>query len=352
MPFGLCNAPVTFQRCMISIFSDFIEEMVEVFMDDFSVYGSSFSSCLSNLSKVLARCEESNLVLNWEKCHFMVTEGIFLGHKISEKGIEVDRAKVKVMMQLQPPRTVKDVRSFLGYAGFYRRFIKDFSKLSRPLTRLLCKETEFIFDADCLKAFHMIKEALVSAPIVQAPNWSYPFEIMCDASDYAVGTVLGQRIDKKLHVIHYASRTLDEAQGRYATTKKKMLVVVFAIEKFRSYLVDHKVTIYTDHAALRHIYAKKDTKPRLLKWILLMQEYDLEIVDKKGIENGVADHLSRMRIDSPAPVNDSMPEEQLMSIGSLTQHMTQHGHSSSSLECITRVRQWSQVTINHPGTQT
>ncbi|KAL1204107.1 hypothetical protein V5N11_026605 [Cardamine amara subsp. amara] len=123
---------------------------------------------------------------------------------------------------------------------------------------------------------------------------------MCDASDYAVGAVLGQRIDKKLHVIHYASRTLDEAQGRYATTEKEMLAVVFAIEKFRSYLVDQKVTVYTDHAALRHIYANKDTKPRLLRWILLMQEYDLEIVDKKGIENGVADHLSRMRIDSPS----------------------------------------------------
>ncbi|XP_019098328.1 PREDICTED: uncharacterized protein LOC109131613 [Camelina sativa] len=190
MPFGLCNAPATFQRCMTSIFSDLIEEMVEVFMDDFSVYGSSFSSCLLNLCRVLTRCEETNLVLNWEKCHFMVREGIVLGHKISEKGIEVDKAKVEVMMQLQPPTNVKDIRSFLGHAGFYRRFIKDFSKIARPLTRLLCKETEFIFDDECLEAFKLIKEALISAPIVQAPKWDYPFEIMCDASDYAVGAVL------------------------------------------------------------------------------------------------------------------------------------------------------------------
>ncbi|KAG7578943.1 Ribonuclease H-like superfamily [Arabidopsis thaliana x Arabidopsis arenosa] len=316
MPFGLCNAPATFQRCMTSIFSDLIEEMVEVFMDDFSVYGSSFSSCLLNLCRVLARCEETNLVLNWEKCHFMVREGIVLGHKISEKGIEVDKGKIEVMMQLQPPKTVKDIRSFLGHAGFYRRFIKDFSKIPRPLTRLLCKEAEFEFDEDCLKAFHTIKEALVTAPVVQAPNWDYPFEIMCDASDYAVGAVLGQRIDKKLHVIYYASRTLDEAQGRYATTEKELLAVVFAFEKFRSYLVGSKVTVYTDHAALRHIYAKKDTKPRLLRWILLLQEFDMEIVDKKGIENGAADHLSRMRMEEATPIDDSMPEEQLLAIKS------------------------------------
>ncbi|KAL9308528.1 putative nucleotidyltransferase, Ribonuclease H [Arabidopsis thaliana] len=141
---------------MTSIFSDLIEEMVEVFMDDFSV--------------VLKRCEETNLVLNWEKCHFMVREGIVLGRKISEEGIEVDKAKVDVMMQLQPPKTVKDIRSFLGHAGFYRIFIKDFSKLARPLTRLLCKETEFAFDDECLTAFKLIKEALITAPIVQAPN--------------------------------------------------------------------------------------------------------------------------------------------------------------------------------------
>ncbi|KAL9281203.1 putative nucleotidyltransferase, Ribonuclease H [Arabidopsis thaliana] len=174
---------------MTSIFSDLIEEMVEVFMDDFLVYGSSFSSCLLNLGRVLTRCEQTNLVLNWEKCHFMVKEGIVLGHKISEKGIEVDKRKIEVMMQLQPPKPVKDIRSFLGHARFYRRFIKDFSKIARPLTRLLCKKTEFEFDEDYLKSFHTIKDALVSAPVVRAPNWDYPFEIMCDASDYAVGVV-------------------------------------------------------------------------------------------------------------------------------------------------------------------
>jgi hypothetical protein len=145
MPFGLCNAPATFQRCMMSIFSDFIESIMEVFMDDFSVYGSSFDLCLINLAKILKRCEECNLVLNWEKCHFMVTEGVVLGHIVSDKGIQVDKAKISVIEQLPPPVNVKGVRSFLGHAGFYRRFIKDFSKIAKPLTQLLLKDAPFVF---------------------------------------------------------------------------------------------------------------------------------------------------------------------------------------------------------------
>jgi hypothetical protein len=137
MPFGLCNAPTTFQRCMMAIFSDFIEEIMEVFMDDFSVHGTCFESCLKNLEKVLERCGEIDLVLNWEKFHFMVKQGIVLGHVISERGIEVDKAKIETVEKLPPPTNIKSLRSFLGHAGFYRRFIKDFSKITKPLTRLL-----------------------------------------------------------------------------------------------------------------------------------------------------------------------------------------------------------------------
>nr|GEZ21699.1 reverse transcriptase domain-containing protein [Tanacetum cinerariifolium] len=178
MPFGLFNAPGTFQRCMMSIFHDMIEKTMEVFMDDFWVFGDSFSSCLTNLDKMLNHCEETNLVLNWEKCHFMCRESIVLGHKISKSGIEVDRAKVDVIAKLPHPTTVKGVRSFLGHAGFYRRFIQDFSKNARPMTHLFEKETPFVFSKECIKAFNTLKKKLTEAPILVVPDWNLPFELM------------------------------------------------------------------------------------------------------------------------------------------------------------------------------
>lgn len=160
-------------------------------MDDFSMFGDFFYSCLENLAKVLSRCEETNLVLNWEKCHFMVREGIVLGHKVSSQGLEVDKAKVEAIENLPPPASVKLIRSFLGHVGFYRRFIKDFSKISRPLCNLLEKDVKFSFDEECVKAFELLKERLTTAPVIVSPNWDFPFELMCDANDQAVGAVLG-----------------------------------------------------------------------------------------------------------------------------------------------------------------
>ena len=315
MPFGLCNAPGTFQRCMVSIFSDYVEKIIEVFMDDFSVFGKDFDECLGNLRLILERCVETNLVLNWEKCHFMVNQGIVLGHIISEKGIEVDKSKIDLVRHLPPPTSVREVRSFLGHAGFYRRFIQDFSRIARPLTLLLQKDVPFVFDEKCKQAFDTLKEILTSAPVMQPPEWSLPFELMYDASDYAVGAVLGQRRDKKLHAIYYASRTLNDAQLNYATTEKELLAVVFALEKFRSYLLASKVIVYSDHAALKYLMTKREAKPRLIRWILLLQEFDIEIKDKKGSENVVADHLSRLvHEEDPLPLTETFPDEQLFRI--------------------------------------
>ena len=154
----------------MSIFSDMVEDTIEVFMDDFSVVGDSFEQCLSHLSEVLKRCEDCNLVLNWVKCHFMVKDGIVLSHRISQKGIEVDRAKVELIERLPPPISVKGVRSFHGHAGFYRRFIKDFSKILHPLCKLLDKECKFQFDEACIKAFGDLKKKLVFSPIIISPN--------------------------------------------------------------------------------------------------------------------------------------------------------------------------------------
>ncbi|RVW81581.1 Retrovirus-related Pol polyprotein from transposon 17.6 [Vitis vinifera] len=272
MPFGLCNAPATFQRCMLSIFSDMVERIMEVFMDDITVYGGTFEECLVNLEAVLHRCIEKDLVLNWEKCHFMVRQGIVLGHIISEKGIEVDKAKVELIVKL-------------------------------PSQQL------------CQNSFDQLKKFLTTTPIVRAPNWQLPFELMCDASDFAIGAVLGQREDGKPYVIYYASKTLNEAQRNYTTTEKELLAVVFALDKFRAYLVGSFIIVFTDHSALKYLLTKQDAKARLIRWILLLQEFDLQIKDKKGVENVVADHLSRLVIahnSHPLPINDDFPEESLM----------------------------------------
>ena len=226
--------------------------------------------------------------------------------------MKVDKAKVEIIAKLPISRSVKDIRSFLGHAGFYRRFIRDFSKIARPFTNLLAKDVPFIFDDKCSGTWEKLKWELISAPIISPPDWSNPFEIMCDTSDFAIGAVLGQRKDNKQHVIYYSSRTLNDAQMNYTTTEKEFLAVVFALEKFRPYLLGTKTTIFTDHSALRYLMLKKDAKARLIRWILLLQEFDLKIRDKKGVENVIADHLSRVP-NAPSdglPINDNFSDEQ------------------------------------------
>ncbi|GJR35881.1 reverse transcriptase domain-containing protein [Tanacetum coccineum] len=263
---------------MMAIFHDMIEKTMEVFMEDFSVFGNSFKNCLSHVDKMLQRCEDTNLCLNWEKSYFMVKKGIVLGHKISKKGIEVDKAKVDVIAKLPHPTTVKGVRSFLGHAGFYRRFIKDFSKISQPMTHLLEKNTPFIFSDEC--------------------------------------AVLRQRHEKHFRPIHYASKTMNKAESHYTTTEKEMLAVVYAFEKFRSYLILNKSIVYTDHYALKYLFAKKDSKARLLRWVLLLQEFTFKVIDTKGAENLAAGHLSRLEnpyenVLDPKKVNEKFPLETL-----------------------------------------
>ena len=246
----------------------------------------------------------------------MVTSGIVLGHVVSSKGIEVDKAKVDLILNLPTLKTVRDVRSFLGHASFYRRFIKDFSAIFRPLCILLLMESTFEWTESCELTFKKLVQLLTSAPIMQALDWSLPFEIMCNASDYTVVAVLGQRKDKKPHVIYYASVT----QMNYTTTEKEMLVVVFALDKFRFYLMGTSIVVFTDHAAFRYLLSKKDAKARLIHWILLLQEFNLQTKDNKGVENMVANHLSRLtfeEVKEEIPIQDAFPDEQLFVVTEL-----------------------------------
>ncbi|GJY19604.1 reverse transcriptase domain-containing protein [Tanacetum coccineum] len=258
MPFGLFNAIATFQRCMLAIFHDINEEFVEVFMDDFSPFRNSFDKCLNNLDKMLQHYKDAHLVLNWEKCHFMVKEGIMLG-------LEVDKEKVQSNLKTSTLTNIKGARSFLGHAGFYQRFIKDFSKIARPITKLLEKDTPFEFNDECQKAFELLKKKLTCDPVIVSPNWNLPFKLMCDTIDFAVGAVLGQKDGKNFHPIYFASKTLNPAQQKYTITEKELMVVVFAFDKFISYLILSKTIVHTDHSALKHLFKKQDIKPRLIR---------------------------------------------------------------------------------------
>lgn len=225
--------------------------------------------------------------------------------------------KIHLISNFPLPRTVKEIRSFLGHARFYRIFIKDFSKIARPLCNLLAKEAPFVFDDDYRQAFETLKKTLTSTSIIQPPNWSEPFEIMSDVSDYTVGAVLDQRVEKLPHVIYYASKNLNDAQLNYSITEKELVAVVFALDKFRSYLLGFKVLVYSDHVALKYLLSKKDDKAHLIRWILLLQEFDFEIPDKKGSENVVADHLSRLIVEfteDTLPISETSVDEQLLHI--------------------------------------
>ena len=221
-------------------------------MDYVIVYGGSFEECLISLETVI----EKNLVLNWEKCHFIVNQRIVLGHIISKKGIEVDKAKIEMISKLPSPTNVKTVRQFLGHAGFYKRFIMDFSKISKPFYKLLDKDAKFVWDEDCHRIFEELKAYLTTAPIVRAPNRKLPFKVMCDVSNLAIGAVIGHREGGKPYVVYYASKTLNEAQRNYTTTEKELLEVVYALDKFRAYLVGSDIIIFTDHSDLKYLLTK------------------------------------------------------------------------------------------------
>ncbi|GJU22306.1 reverse transcriptase domain-containing protein [Tanacetum coccineum] len=215
----------------------------------------------------------------------MVTEEIMLGHKVSSAGLKVDQAKINIITKLPPPTNVKAVRSFLGHVRFYHRFIKDFSKISRPMTKLLEEDAVLDFNKECIKAFKSLKEKLTNTPVMVSPDWSQPFELVCEASDFVVGAVLGQQKGKHFCLIHFDSKTLNNAQQNYTVTEKELLAVVFAFDKFRSYLVLLKNIVFTGHFALKYLFAKQDAKPRLIREKRFLQLHELDELGLQVYEN-------------------------------------------------------------------
>lgn len=279
LPFGLCNAPTTFKRAVIGIFFDMLNDSLEIFMDDFIPYGVTFEDALQNLEKVLKRCIQANLSLSTKKCHMMMNEGIVLGHYISFLGIQVDPSKVQVIQTLPIPKTQTDVRRFLGHAGYYRRFIKNFSKIASPLFVLLMKNDEFKWTNTYQKAFEELKQQLSIAPILRGPNWALPFHISSNASNTAIGAVLGQEENNLPYAIYFISKNMKPAELNYTVTEKEFLAVIYAINKFRNYITCYPTFVHTDHSDIKYLMNKLVTNARVTRWLLLLQEFDITIVD-------------------------------------------------------------------------
>jgi hypothetical protein len=265
LPFGLCNAPTTFQRAVLGIFFDILNDSMEIFMDDFTPYGVSFQEALENLEKVLKRCIQAQLSLSTEKCHMMMTEGIVLGHFISSQGIQVDPSKIQVIKDIPTPKTQTEVRSFLGHAGYYRIFIKNFSKIASPLFVLLMKNVEFNWTNFCQEAFSTLKHQLSTTPILRGPNWTLPFHISSDASDTAIGAVLGQEEYHLPYAIYFISKNMSPAELNYIVTEKEFLEVIYAINNFRHYITGYSTFVHTDHSAIKYLMNKPITNARVTR---------------------------------------------------------------------------------------
>eukprot|EP00253_Pinus_taeda_P013007 PITA_13007 len=338
LPFGLCNAPATFQRDVLSIFADLINDGIEVYMDDFTPYGDDFDPALDTLEKVLQRCIATRLCLRHEKCYMMMTEGLILGHYISAAGIQVDPAKIQILLLIPTPTTQTKVRSFLGFSGYYRRFIEHYSRIATPLYALT-GNVDFLWTEECDQAFKELKKLVSTAPVLRGPNWNLPFQISSDASDTTIGAVLGQEEEKKPYAIYYISKNLSSAELNYTVTEKEFLAVIHAVKIFRHYITGYPVVLYTDHSAIKYLANKPVTNARITRWLILLQEFDITIKDRPGKENPIADFLSRIpKSIETTVVEDQFPDEHLfvvavrtpwyadvanyLAVGKLPKHLT------------------------------
>jgi hypothetical protein len=289
MPFGLTNAPAAFMNLMNSVFRKYLDRFVQVFLDDILIYSRNEKEHLEHLRLVLQCLREHKLYGKLTKCSFFEKEIQYLGHTISGKGIAVDYSKIETIMTWPTPRNVKEVRSFMGLAGYYRRFVERFSQISNPITHLQRKGVKFEWTSECEKAFNELKHRLTTAPILKVPDMDKDFLVCTDASEEGLGAVLMQ--DEG--VIAYASRKLKNHEINYATHDLELAAVVMALKLWRHYLMGRQFELRTDHKSLEYIFTQKDLNARQRRWSELFSDYDFKISYIKGKENKVADALSR-----------------------------------------------------------
>ena len=296
MPFGLAYAPGTFQRLMNNILHDYLGRFVAVYLDDIIIYSKgTFENHIGHLKQVFETLRRANLKIKLKKCYFCLPNIHFLGHIVGQDGIKPDPEKIEKIKNFPEPRNVSQLRSALGLFSYYRRFIKDFSKIARPLNTLLKKEEKYLWTNKQQRAFDFLKERLISAPILTYPNFEKPFTLYTDASGTGLGAVLTQLgDDNKEHVISYASRSLNSAETNYPITDQECLAVVWAIKYYQHYLELQPFTVVTDHSALKWLQTSKLPKGRRARWIMDLQQFKFTIKHRPGKQNANADALSRM----------------------------------------------------------
>src|SRR5579859_7643324 len=288
MSFGLTNAPAYFMYLMNSVFMPELDKFVVVFIDDILVYSRSEVEHAEHLRVFLQRLRDHKLYAKFSKCEFWLNQVKFLGHTVSGEGIAVDPSKVQEVMDWKQPTTVHEIRSFLRLAGYYRRFIPEFSKIAKPMTELLKKNTPFLWNGQCEEAFHRLRKLLTIAPVLAQPDTSRLFEVFCDASGVGLGCVLMQ--DGR--VIAYASRALRPHEQSYPTHDLELAAVVHALKLWRHYLMGTHCNVFTDHKSLKYIFTQTELNMRQRRWLELIKDYDLEVHYHPGKANVVADALS------------------------------------------------------------
>ncbi|KAL1448524.1 hypothetical protein WDU94_006581 [Cyamophila willieti] len=298
MPMGLKNSPSTFQRVMDNVLRGLVNECCLVYLDDIIIFGPSLSDHIQNLRKVFDRLRKFNLKIQLDKSEFLRKEVEYLGHVVTTEGVRPNPVKIEAIRQYPIPKTTTQIKSFLGLLGYYRRFIKDFAKLTKPLTKCLKKDAVIdIQNLEYKQCFEKCKNVLLEEPVLQYPDFTKTFNLTTDASNFAIGAVLSQGVIGKDKPIAFASRTLNDHEKNYSTTEKELLSIVWSVKHFRPYLYGRKFIIVTDHKPLQWLFSVKDPSSKLIRWRLRLEEYEYEITYKKGKQNTNADALSRIELN-------------------------------------------------------